>query len=63
MRKFFVWFFCSVFVYILVLSLAHGYYLTKINQSMEVTIQNLVSKIAEIQQKNAWHDLNKGELK
>lgn len=63
MRKFLVWFFCSVFVYVFVLSLAHSYYLTKINQSMELTIQNLVSKIVEIQQENAWHDLNEGALK
>lgn len=63
MRKFLVWFFCSVCVYVFVLSLAHSYYLTKINQSMEITIQKLVSKIAEIQQENAWHDLNEGDLK
>lgn len=63
MRKFLVWFFCSVSVYVFVLSLAHSYYLTKINQSMELTIRKLVSKIAEIQQENAWHDLNEGVLK
>lgn len=63
MRKYIISFCISAFVYVLILSLGHSYYLTQINNQMEVTITQLVEKIAELQRKNAWIELNKGGLK
>lgn len=51
--------FFSTLAYIFVLSLGHSYYLTKINQQLEITIQELVSQIAEIQSLQAWDSLHK----
>lgn len=63
MRKYIISFCISAFVYVLILSLGHSYYLTQINNQMEVTITQLVEKIAELQRKDAWIELNKGGLK
>lgn len=64
MRKYIISFCISAFVYVLILSLGHSYYLTQINNQMEVTITQLVEKIAELQRKNASRiELNKGGLK
>ncbi len=63
MRKYIISFCISAFVYVLILSLGHSYYLTQINNQMEVTITQLVEKIAELQRQNAWIELNKGGLK
>lgn len=63
MRKYIISFCISAFVYVLILSLGHSYYLTQINNQMEVTITQLVEKIAELQKQNAWIELNKGGLK
>lgn len=63
MRKYIISFCISAFVYVLILSLGHSYYLTQINNQMEVTITQLVEKIVELQRQNAWIELNKGGLK
>lgn len=63
MRKYIISFCISAFVYVLILSLGHSYYLTQINNQMEVTITQLVEKIAELQRQNARIELNKGGLK
>jgi len=63
MRKYIISFCISAFVYVLILSLGHSYYLTQINNQMEVTITQLVEKIAELQRQNAWIELNKGGSK
>lgn len=64
MRKYIISFCISAFVYVLILSLGHSYYLTQINNQMEVTITQLVEKIAELQRQNASRiELNKGGLK
>lgn len=63
MHRFIVSLIVSVFIYFSVLSIAHSFYLTKINKAMEKTIQNLVNQISEIQGEDAWYRLNKGDLK
>ena len=63
MRKYIISFCISAFVYVLILSLGHSYYLTQINNQMEVTITQLVEKIAELQRQKAWMEINKGGLK
>lgn len=63
MRKYIISFCISAFVYVLILSLGHSYYLTQINNQMEVTITQLVEKIAELQRQDAWIELNKGGVK
>lgn len=62
MRRFIVSLIISVFIYFFVLSIAHSFYLTKINKAMEKTIQNLVNQISEIQGEDAWYHLNKRDL-
>lgn len=49
--------FFSTLTYIFVMSFGHNFYLKQVNQQLEVTIQELVTQIAEIQSLQAWDSL------